>query len=96
MSIQQPRPAISHLNSTSASKAGFSCSLRALARLREVTGDPLLVRAGRGLTPTPRAVLLRGQVGPVLLAAQQLLQPAAALDVAGLTRTFTLDRKSVV
>ncbi len=67
-----------------------SAMSRALARLREVTGDPLLVRAGRGLTPTPRAVLLREQVGPVLLAAQQLLQPAAALDVAGLTRTFTL------
>jgi len=26
---------------------------RALARLREATGDPLLVRAGRGLVPTP-------------------------------------------
>jgi len=31
-----------------------SAMSRALARLREVTGDPLLVRAGRGLVPTPR------------------------------------------
>src|SRR6266478_9178059 len=31
----------------------------ALARLRELTGDPLLVRAGRRLVPTPRAVALR-------------------------------------
>jgi DNA-binding transcriptional LysR family regulator len=32
-----------------------SAMSRALARLRETTGDPLLVRAGRGLVPTPRA-----------------------------------------
>lgn len=31
-----------------------SAMSRALARLRETTGDPLLVRAGRGLVPTPR------------------------------------------
>ena len=32
-----------------------SAMSRALARLRETTGDPLLVRAGRGLIPTPGA-----------------------------------------
>ena len=32
-----------------------SAMSRALARLREATGDPLLVRAGRGLVPSPRA-----------------------------------------
>ena len=36
-----------------------SAMSRALARLRETTGDPLLVRAGRGLVPTPRALELR-------------------------------------
>ena len=36
-----------------------SAMSRALARLRETTGDPLLVRAERGLVPTPRAVELR-------------------------------------
>lgn len=42
-----------------------SAMSRALARLRETTGDPLLVRAGRGLVPTPRALALRDQVaGP--------------------------------
>ena len=35
-----------------------SAMSRALARLRETTGDPLLVRAGRGLVPTPRALEL--------------------------------------
>jgi DNA-binding transcriptional LysR family regulator len=36
-----------------------SAMSRALARLRAATGDPLLVRAGRGLVPTPRALELR-------------------------------------
>jgi len=36
-----------------------SAMSRALARLRQTTGDPLLVRAGRGLVPTPRAQELR-------------------------------------
>jgi DNA-binding transcriptional LysR family regulator len=40
-----------------ARRLGLSASAmsRALARLRETTGDPLLVRAGRGLIPTPGA-----------------------------------------
>lgn len=44
-----------------ARRLGLSASAmsRALARLRETTGDPLLVRAGRGLIPTPRAQILR-------------------------------------
>jgi DNA-binding transcriptional LysR family regulator len=40
-----------------------SAMSRSLARLRETTGDPLLVRAGRGLVPTPRALELRERVG---------------------------------
>src|SRR3954447_1214959 len=43
-----------------------SAMSRALARLRETTGDPLLVRAGRGLVPTPRALELREQVGRIV------------------------------
>ncbi len=39
-----------------------SAMSRTLARLRETTGDPLLVRAGRGLVPTPRALELRERV----------------------------------
>ena len=41
-----------------------SAMSRTLARLRETTGDPLLVRAGRGLVPTPHAIALRERVGP--------------------------------
>src|ERR1043166_6796589 len=43
-----------------------SAMSRALARLRETTGDPLLVRAGRGLVPTPRAIELRERVGQLV------------------------------
>jgi DNA-binding transcriptional LysR family regulator len=67
-----------------------SAMSRALARLRETTGDPLLVRAGRGLVPTPRAVELREQVRQLVQDAQAVLRPAEALRLAQLVRTFTL------
>jgi DNA-binding transcriptional LysR family regulator len=63
---------------------------RALARLRRTMGDPLLVRAGRGLVPTPRALELRGQVGPLVDAARAVLRPSETLDLRQLARTFTL------
>ena len=67
-----------------------SAMSRALARLRRTTGDPLLVRAGRGLVPTPRALELRSQVGPLVDAARAVLRPADKLDLRQLVRTFTL------
>jgi len=67
-----------------------SAMSRALARLREVTGDPLLVRAGRGLVPTPRAIDLREPVGRLVEEAQRMLRPTETLDLARLDRTFTL------
>lgn len=67
-----------------------SAMSRTLARLREVTGDPLLVRAGRRLVPTPRAVELRGRVGQVVQDAEALLRPAAQIEPHQLARTFTL------
>ena len=63
---------------------------RALARLRETTGDPLLVRAGRGLVPTPRALELRERVGQLVQDAEAVLRPAEMLDLKQLVRTFTL------
>jgi len=75
-----------------ARRLGLSASAmsRSLARLRETTGDPLLVRAGRGLVPTPRALELRERTGPALREAESLLRPAERLDLARLERTFTL------
>lgn len=67
-----------------------SAMSRALARLREVTGDPLLVRAGRGLVPTPRAIELRAEVGALVDGARAVLRPVEKLDLANLTRRFTL------
>jgi DNA-binding transcriptional LysR family regulator len=67
-----------------------SAMSRALARLREETGDPLLVRAGRGLVPTPRALELRDRVHQVVGDAEAVLRPAMKLDLASLSRTFTI------
>ena len=67
-----------------------SAMSRALARLRETTGDPLLVRAGRGLVPTPRALELRERVGQLVQDAKAVLRPADTFDLKRLVRTFTL------
>ncbi|MGE0213448.1 MAG: LysR family transcriptional regulator [Parvibaculaceae bacterium] len=67
-----------------------SAMSRALARLRQATGDPLLVRAGRGLVPTPRALELRERVGGLVQDAEAVLRPAGKLNLKRLVRTFTL------
>ncbi|MES2102484.1 MAG: LysR family transcriptional regulator [Pseudomonadota bacterium] len=67
-----------------------SAMSRALARLRETTGDPLLVRAGRGLVPTPRALELRERVSRLVQEGAAVLRPAEKLDLKQLVRTFTL------
>lgn len=67
-----------------------SAMSRALARLRKTTGDPLLVRAGRGLVPTRRALELRERVGQVVQDAEAALRPVKKLDLRQLFRTFTL------
>jgi DNA-binding transcriptional LysR family regulator len=71
-------------------KLSPSAMSRALARLREATGDPLLVRAGRGLVPTPRAIELRERVGQLVQDSQAVMRPVAKLDPGKLNRTFTL------
>ena len=67
-----------------------SAMSRALARLRETTGDPLLVRAGRGLVPTPRALKLRERVHQLVKDGEAVLSPPEKLDLEQLVRTFTL------
>ncbi|CNF98734.1 LysR family transcriptional regulator [Yersinia enterocolitica] len=75
-----------------AQRLGLSPSAmsRALARLRQTTDDPLLVRAGRVLVPTPRALELREQVSQLVEGATLVLRPAEKLNLAQLTRIFTL------
>ncbi|AZP10890.1 LysR family transcriptional regulator [Undibacterium parvum] len=75
-----------------AKRLGLSPSAmsRALARLRETTGDPLLVRAGRGLVPTPRALELREKVSQIVQDAEAVLRPTENLNLKQLERTFTI------
>jgi DNA-binding transcriptional LysR family regulator len=67
-----------------------SAMSRALARLRRTTGDPLLVRAGRGLVPTRRALELRERVGQLVQDSEAALRPVGKLELGRLSRTFTL------
>ena len=67
-----------------------SAMSRALARVRETVGDPILVKAGRGLVPTPRATELRDRIGQVLQEAEAILLPARMPDLRRVVRTFTL------
>lgn len=67
-----------------------SAMSRALARLRETTGDPLLVRAGRHLVPTPRALELRDRVSQLVQDGETVLRPAEKLNLKQLARMFTL------
>ncbi len=76
-----------------ARRLGLSASAmsRTLTRLRAATGDPLLVRAGRGLAPTLRAMELRDRVREAAKEALALLRPSlVGLDLSGLERTFTI------
>lgn len=76
-----------------AQRLGLSTSAmsRTLGRLRAATGDPLLVRAGRRLVPTPHAAALRGRVHALARDVQAVLQPPRErFEVAALERTFTV------
>ncbi|MGH8639188.1 MAG: LysR family transcriptional regulator [Burkholderiales bacterium] len=67
-----------------------SAMSRALARLRDAIGDPLLARAGRGLVPTPRAVELRERVAQLVDDAESILRPVAEPDLTQLVRAFSV------
>jgi DNA-binding transcriptional LysR family regulator len=62
----------------------------ALRRLRETFGDPLFVREGHRLVPTPRAERLGEPLQRVLGEIAGLLADDAPVDPSTLTRTFVL------
>ena len=62
----------------------------ALKRLRDALDDPLLVRTGSGLQPTPRALALLPVVQQALALLQAGLAPPNAFTPATSTRRFTL------
>ena len=61
-----------------------------LSRLRLVVGDPLFVRAGNRLVPTPRAVAMRERVSRAANEIGSLLRPDLPLELATLERTFMI------
>lgn len=69
---------------------------RTLARLRRILKDPLLVRAGQTMVPTPRAQALRDEAATVVRRLGALLTPGPGVDPATLRATFTLQAADVV
>ncbi|MEU0052520.1 LysR family transcriptional regulator [Streptomyces sp. NPDC006184] len=63
---------------------------RSLGRIRKATGDQILVRTGRSMVPTPRALAIRAQVHALVQQAHQLLSAQQELDLAALERVFTV------
>ena len=62
----------------------------ALARIRERLGDSILVRSGRGMLLTPRALGLKAQVHHVVTEARRALEPERPFVASELTRTFVV------
>ncbi|UJR84334.1 LysR family transcriptional regulator [Sandaracinus amylolyticus] len=81
-----------------AQRMGLSASAvsRSLGRLREVTGDPLLVRAGRRLVLTARAEAMRERVQALVEQAETTLHGTEPTATSTLARTFTIRSSDVV
>lgn len=62
----------------------------ALARLRSQMGDPLLVRSGKSLVPTPRALELTPRIGEAMEHLHRALYGDAPFSPEDTTRTFSL------
>lgn len=62
----------------------------ALARIRERLGDQVLVRSGRGMLLTQRALALKPQVHHVVTEARRALEPERPFVARELTRTFVV------
>lgn len=63
---------------------------RTLGRIRQLTGDEILVRTGRTMTPTSYALRIHERVHALVVDAEDVLAPSREFDLGSLTRTFTL------
>ncbi|MEV6838901.1 LysR family transcriptional regulator [Streptomyces sp. NPDC051133] len=63
---------------------------RTLGRIRKAIGDPVLVRAGRRMVPTPHALAVRAEVSAVVERARALFAPGRDADLRTVSRTFTI------
>ena len=62
----------------------------ALRRLRELTGDPILVRSGPGMVPTDAALQMLAPAAQILQSAEQLFLPVRAFDPAQSREVFRI------
>lgn len=63
---------------------------RTLGRIRLALGDQILVRAGRHMVPTPRALELQGRVRSLIDDARLVMRPDADVDPGTLIRSFAI------
>ncbi|MDX3588731.1 LysR family transcriptional regulator [Streptomyces europaeiscabiei] len=63
---------------------------RSLGRIRRLTGDQILVRTGRTMTPTPYALEIRDAVHYLVEQSRAILEPKRTLDLGTLQRAFTI------
>ncbi|MFC6593855.1 LysR family transcriptional regulator [Kitasatospora paranensis] len=63
---------------------------RTLGRIRRALGDPVLVRAGRTMVPTPHALAIHPEVRAVVDRARGLFSAAGRVDLRTLSRRFTV------
>src|ERR1700712_3444439 len=63
---------------------------RTLAKLRRILDDPVLVRAGRAMVPTPRALALHGAVRDLVEQARMIFTPPQPPQPVSLERVFSI------
>jgi DNA-binding transcriptional LysR family regulator len=78
--------------SRAAARIGLSqpAMSRALSRIRDLLDDPVLVRAGREMVPTSRALAARAPLHQALDAVRRTLEPASEFEPAESSRSFSL------
>jgi DNA-binding transcriptional LysR family regulator len=78
--------------SRAAQRVGLSqpAMSRALARLRDLLDDPILLRSGREMVPTARALGARAPLHQALDGVRRVLEPASEFEPAESTRGFSL------
>ena len=69
---------------------GQPAASHALTRLRNTFDDPLFVRSGRQMVPTPRAEALREPVKRLLADARRILRHETTFDPTQTTRSFVM------
>lgn len=78
--------------SGAAARVGLSTPAmsHALGRLRAQLDDPILVRAGQGMVPTPRADAMRGRVHELVGSALAVLEPEPEFDASTTDREIRI------